>query len=233
MKGSTFEVATASGAGRRSLIFVIDGPSEKLWSVLPLVYPRQMEGYVQANPAREDRGKVDPADPNLGSYTTLEHDFRDRILAFLLRRCGDPILAEELAQDTFLRAWKSIETLSNHPSAEGWLIATAKNLLSDHVRAQYALKRGGTTPRGRVDSSDVTVSSQPIGDSVEDAIVIKGALANIESQYREVIELCVISGYTTKAAAEILGIPQGTVKSRMFYGLKSLAGALKLVGYMP
>lgn len=233
MKGKAVGFATSAEVGGHALISVKDRVCEKSWPVFSRVYPRQMEGYSQTNPAREDRGRVGPEDPNLGSYATLEHDFRDRIFSLLIRRCGDPILAEELVQDTFLRAWKSIETLSSHPSPEGWLVSTAKNLLSDYVRAQYALKRGGVTSRGRLDSSDFAESSLPIGDSIEDAIVIKDALDSIESQYREVINLCIVSGHTTKAAAKILGIPQGTVKSRMFYGLKSLAGALKTVGYMP
>lgn len=233
VKGKTVGLATSAEAGGHALISVNDGVCEKSWPVFWRVYPRQMEGYSQTNPAKEDHGRVAPGDLNLGSYATLEHDFRDRIFAFLIRRCGDPILAEELAQDTFLRAWKSIETLSSHPSPEGWLVSTAKNLLSDHVRAQYALKRGGVASHGRMDNSDLAKSSLPIGDSIEDAIVIKGALDSIESQYREVINLCIISGHTTKAAAQILGIPQGTVKSRMFYGLKSLARVLKTVGYMP
>lgn len=129
------------------------------------------------------------------------------LLLRLRRRCADDGLAEEVLQDTFMSVWRSAARFTAG-SAGGWLWTLASRRLVDAVR------RADRAPAEVPQELERTVAGP------EDLLcdVAHGdlgtALARLSPELRQVMQATVLDGLSTKEAAVVLGIPQGTVKTR-------------------
>ncbi|MFI0163824.1 RNA polymerase sigma factor [Streptomyces sp. NPDC017095] len=137
--------------------------------------------------------------------------------ARLTRRCPDPELVREVLQDTFVTVWRSA---AGHRGQEagGWLWTIAARRLVDARRAQERAARGAEPlpepgAAGRWE--------QAAAPSAEDRVLagleygdVGTALDRISPELREVLRATVVDGLSTREAARLLGIPEGTVKSR-------------------
>src|SRR5437763_1632427 len=127
---------------------------------------------------------------------------------------GDRQRAEDLVQETIVRAWRHPEALADRP-ARPWLFAVARNLAVDSYRARQA--RPPETGQAALellpsdDDADRTLESWAVAD----------ALASLRPDHRRVIVETYYRGCSVAEAAATLGIPAGTVKSRTFYALKA------------
>src|ERR1700747_2359487 len=136
---------------------------------------------------------------------------------------GDRQRAEDLVQETIVRAWRHPEALADRP-ARPWLFAVARNLAVDSYRARQA--RPPETGQAALellpsdDDADRTLESWAGAD----------ALASLRPDHRRVIVETYYRGCSVAEAAATLGIPAGTVKSRTFYALKALKLALQARG---
>ena len=139
---------------------------------------------------------------------------------------GDRQRAEDLVQETIVRAWRHPEALADRP-ARPWLFAVARNLAVDSYRARQA--RPPETGQAALellpadDDADRTLESWAVAD----------ALASLRPDHRRVIVETYYRGCSVADAAATLGIPAGTVKSRTFYALKALKLALQERGLAP
>ena len=153
------------------------------------------------------------------------------VYSHCFRRLGSWSLAEEMTAATFLTAWRRRATA---PPASGdvlpWLLAIANNMLRNTRRAQRrhaaALARMGE-PEAASDPAEAVAARVDAERQLAAALPALGALPARE---RAVIELCVGSGLTTAQAAAALGIPAGTVKSRLSRGLSRLRQQLSQPG---
>ena len=129
--------------------------------------------------------------------------------------CRDRHVAEELAQETFMRAWKSLENLHDEAAAKSWLFTIVRR---ENAR-QYERKRLDT-----VDDPDFDrVEAQAPGyDTSTEAFVLRRALEQLPEEYREPLVLQVIGGYSTEEIADQLGIKAGAVMTRLFRARKKL-----------
>ena len=152
-----------------------------------------------------------------GSFNELERFHRASIQSYVLKRTGNLYLSEEIVQETFVRAWSSRETLRRHENPKAWLLTVAKNLIADHYR---------DSSRSARRASEIGLLTLPQGgDSAfgyESSEHLEEILKLLSEDHRNVLMYCVIEGYSTQEASEILKIPSGTVKSRLFYALKDL-----------
>jgi RNA polymerase sigma-70 factor (ECF subfamily) len=131
------------------------------------------------------------------------------LLLRLGRRCGDSGMVEEVVQDTFVVVWRSGRRYSGRGDVAAWLWGIAIRRLMDHLRRRRDLP---PLPRDR---SEVVVSAEDqvlLGVEHGD---LAGALTRLAPELRAVVQATVLDGLTTKEAAHLLGIPTGTVKSRM------------------
>jgi RNA polymerase sigma-70 factor, ECF subfamily len=144
------------------------------------------------------------------------------LLAYALRLCGgDRAQAEDLVQETLVRAWRHLDRLD--PSAapvRPWLFTVAHHLAVDAHRARRA------RPSEVGDALLETVPDLDRVDSSLDRIIIVDALQSLSPEHRAVIVETYYRGRSVAEAAEALGIPPGTVKSRCYYALRALKLAL-------
>ncbi len=124
------------------------------------------------------------------------------VSAYARALCRDTWQAEEATQETFLRAWKYLDSYSNKGSFEGWLLRICRNCITD-LAAREA-RHGGAT------SELIDVGVEP--DQVSE---LHELLRRLPLAQREVLVLCRFLGYDYDAAATILDVPIGTVRSRL------------------
>jgi RNA polymerase sigma-70 factor, ECF subfamily len=139
---------------------------------------------------------------------------------------GDRQRAEDLVQETIVRAWRHPAALADRP-ARPWLFAVARNLAVDAHRARQSRPH---------EVSQAMLETLPVADDADrtlDSWAIAEALASLRPDHRKVIVETYYRGHTVAEAATSLGIPAGTVKSRTYYALKALKLALQERGLAP
>jgi RNA polymerase sigma-70 factor, ECF subfamily len=162
---------------------------------------------------------------------TRERDVREAYAAhsgelygFAVRSLGDSGLAEEAVQETFLRAWKAGERYDPEiGSLRTWLFAILRNVVIDMGRARASRPRVG--PEHGI---------EPSVEPLEQALVawqVEEAMRRIGDDHRQVLLETHFRARPYAEVAEELGVPEGTIKSRVYYGLKALRVALEEIGY--
>ncbi len=158
-------------------------------------------------------------DPDADRMGVLYAEHAAAILRYALRLTGDRARAEDVVQETLLRAWQHPEvTDENERSARAWLFTVARHLIIDERRSAWFRNESG--------SLDVERSYDRAGpdeiDSAVDRLLLGGALARLSPAHRHVIRRSYYQGWTTAQIAAELDIAEGTVKSRLHYALRAL-----------
>jgi RNA polymerase sigma-70 factor (ECF subfamily) len=144
------------------------------------------------------------------------------LLAYAMRLTdGDRARAEDIVQETLVRAWRHLDRLDERAGpVRPWLFTVAQRLAIDAHRARLARPpEVGAAP----------LVNMPGLDELENAlnrIVIVDALDSLSREHRAVIVETYYRGRSVAEAARVLGVPEGTVKSRCYYALRALKLAL-------
>ncbi len=139
---------------------------------------------------------------------------------------GDRQRAEDIVQETLLRAWQHPEAIAGRP-ARPWLFAVARNLAIDSYRARKARPH---------EVGEAALGAQTVPDDAERALeswAVADALTALRPEHRRVLLETYYRGKSVAEAAAALGVPAGTVKSRTFYALRALRLALEERGLAP
>ncbi|MCP9488225.1 MAG: sigma-70 family RNA polymerase sigma factor [Gaiellaceae bacterium MAG52_C11] len=169
----------------------------------------------------------------MAASATVDADLRQlydthagELFAFAVRSLGERGAAEDLVQEVFLRAWLRAETYRPElGSVRGWLFAIARNLAIDAARARSA------RPRLAEDAAEETGAFDRELERVEQRIVLAEALGRLTADHRRALLEVAVRERTVSEAAALLGVPEGTIKSRLFYALKALRLALEELGF--
>jgi RNA polymerase sigma-70 factor (ECF subfamily) len=145
------------------------------------------------------------------------------LYGFALRSLEDSGLAEEAVQDTFLRAWRAGDRFDPEiGSLRTWLFAILRNVVIDLGRARSTrpVVTGDVPEQGHEPFEDMLLTWQ-----------VEEALRRIGDQHRRVLVETYLRGRPYAEVATELGVPEGTIKSRVYYGLRALRNALEEMGY--
>jgi RNA polymerase sigma-70 factor, ECF subfamily len=150
-----------------------------------------------------------------------------RIYRFVLRLVRDQWKAEDLISEVFLDVWRQADRFEGRSTVSTWLLAIAR------FKALSALRR---KPEEALDE-DAALEIQDLADNPEVTLekkdrsaVIRKCLMELSAEHREIIDLVYYHEKSVEEAAKIAGIPENTVKTRMFYARKKLAEMLKAAG---
>ncbi|HVD22112.1 MAG TPA: sigma-70 family RNA polymerase sigma factor [Lapillicoccus sp.] len=148
------------------------------------------------------------------------------LLAYATRLTGDRAAAEDIVQETLVRAWKHSDTLVNGKgSVRGWLLTVARNLVTDRARSRAARPTEVAPPADAALNDPHT--GQDVATEVVDRMVVVDAMDTLSHEHRCVIRELYFHGRSVSEAAVALGVPPGTVKSRSFYALRAMREALE------
>jgi RNA polymerase sigma-70 factor, ECF subfamily len=145
------------------------------------------------------------------------------LLRYLIRFAGERHAAEDMLQETMLRAWRHRDSLPwDDNGVRGWLFTVARNVAIDADR----MRRVRPAEVALTDLNDTAAVADSTPDSALAAQEMARAFAKLSKMQREVIRHLYFRGDTIEEVATRLGIPAGTVKSRAHYGVQALRAAV-------
>jgi RNA polymerase sigma-70 factor, ECF subfamily len=149
--------------------------------------------------------------------------YRSDVFRFALWLAGDGTIAEDVVQETFMRAWRAIDSLADPDAARPWLLAIARR---EHARL-YERKRHAT-----VALDDLIATEDPALASVpsEDHSDVGAAISSLDPHYREPLVLQALMGYSIDEIATHLGLTRSAVLSRLHRARQKLRQAIGTAG---
>jgi RNA polymerase sigma-70 factor, ECF subfamily len=180
--------------------------------------PGSAEGKAAVGRGRRPAAGTVPVATDDAIVTELYRQYRGQLLSFVLRlTAGDRQHAEDVVQETMVRAWRRAGQLAlTEQSPMPWLATVARRIVIDERRRRRARP---------AEVGDDMLDKAPATDETEDLlrrVAVADALQALSAAHREVLSETILRGRTVNEAAEILGIPAGTVKSRVYYALRAL-----------
>jgi RNA polymerase sigma-70 factor (ECF subfamily) len=167
------------------------------------------------------------------AFEELVRRHRTPVFSFLLRLTGDRGRAEDLCQETFLRVVRASAEWQPRALFRTWLYAVARNQATDDARRR-AFRR--TEPLDGPGRTEEPADDPPPDHAAEGALLrpkLEAALAALPPEQREVFLLREHAGLRFPEIAEVTGVPENTVKSRMRYALEALRARLEALGVGP
>lgn len=178
---------------------------------------------AQAQRAREVELLLAVASGDTAALRELYKGFERPLYSLAMRWLGDPDLAEELVQEVTIRIWKRAKSFDPDRGApSSWIFGTARNVASDLANA--AAKRPVPVEEIREEHSPWDEEASWTSWQVDQA------LKTLPLEQRRVVEMAFVLQMTQSEIAETLNIPLGTVKTRLYAGLKKARTALGEVG---
>ena len=146
---------------------------------------------------------------------------------YAVRLTGDRARAEDVVQETLLRAWQHPEvTEDGERSARAWLFTVARNMIIDERRSPRFRKAYGS-----LEFVEAPENAGPHeAKAALDRLLLGDAMAQLSQEHRAVIRRSYYLGWTTTQIAEDLQIAEGTVKSRLHYAVRALRLTLQEMG---
>ena len=151
---------------------------------------------------------------------------------FLSQTLGDSQLSDDLAQDTFIKAYTNIRSFKGLASFQTWLMRIAYNVFYDHVRKEK-VKVNSDKFSSDVSSVECVAAANSSLSTLHSSLKMDlyAALALLKPDERTCITLQLIDGYDIAGIAKITGLKEGTVKSHLSRGKEKLATYLRQNGY--
>ncbi|QQQ80711.1 sigma-70 family RNA polymerase sigma factor [Saccharothrix sp. 6-C] len=163
-------------------------------------------------------------DSHIALLRSLHDEHAPALWRYVRRLTGDDELSRDVVQEALLRAWRNPKVLEQGATAaRAWLYTVARNVVIDErrsARARWEIGSERLPERARNDHSD----------SALDAWLVADVLTQLTPEHRAVIVRAYYMGQSVAELAVVLDLPEGTVKSRLHYGLRALRVALEEKG---
>jgi RNA polymerase sigma-70 factor (ECF subfamily) len=163
---------------------------------------------------RAARGEVD-------AFEEIYRENAGRVYLLCLRMCGDPSLAEELAQEAFIRAWQKLGSFRGDSAFSTWLHRVTVNVVLGDRRST-ARREARVKPAGDELPDDLSASEPSPGQALD----LERSIAALPEGARAVFVLHDVEGYRHKEIARLIGVAEGTSKAQLHRARKLLRKAL-------
>jgi RNA polymerase sigma-70 factor, ECF subfamily len=173
------------------------------------------------------------------AFRELVMRFERPVYSLIVRMVQDPATAEELAQEVFVKAWRSLHTYDPSRKLSSWLFKIAHNSTIDHLRKHAPETVSLEAPpeedgRGGLAAVLSDASSENPAAAAERrdmARSLERAISRLRPEYREAVVLFYIEGASYQEICEATGLPLGTVKTNLHRARKELAEAMSALGW--
>jgi RNA polymerase sigma-70 factor (ECF subfamily) len=166
--------------------------------------------------------------PDEELMTALYTEHYAVLLSFISRYVRDRHKAEDLVQETLLRAWRHIDHLDPEPGrTRSYLLTIARNVVTNAWRAEQR--------RPHLVADEGAVAAVPSADNVDQLVegwLVAEALERLSADHRAVVQAMYYEGQSVADAARQLSVPEGTVKSRAYYAVRALRQAFEEMGVL-
>jgi RNA polymerase sigma-70 factor (ECF subfamily) len=168
----------------------------------------------ERNENQDQRVNYDEMNKNRKYALLIEAHSQD-LYKYALWLCKDKAMAEDVMQEAFLRAWKSLDSLREAKAAKGWLFTIFRR---EHAR-QFERKQFQYKD---MESLDTIADAQMGYDDRPEAFALRNALARLPQEYREPLEMQVLGGFSCDEIATILEMSSSAVMTRLFRARKKM-----------
>jgi RNA polymerase sigma-70 factor (ECF subfamily) len=153
------------------------------------------------------------------SFERLVAPWREDLYRYVLWLCRDPDLADDVVQETMLRAYQSLNKLENESAVKPWLLTIARR---EHARV-YERKRLETRDIDSLSGAESFLIATEDDTDVND---MRAAIMRLDDDYREPLVLQVVMGLSTSEIADVMQLRQGAVLTRLHRARKKLMGQI-------
>jgi RNA polymerase sigma-70 factor, ECF subfamily len=150
-----------------------------------------------------------------------------KVYRFVLRLVGNPATAEDLISEVFLDVWRQAARFEARSAVSTWLLAIARFKTLSVLRKRPEAELDDEKAAAIEDTADDPEVTAQKKDKSE---ILRKCLQGLSPEHREIIDLVYYHEKSVEEVAEIVGIPEATVKTRMFYARKKLGELLKNSG---
>ena len=163
-----------------------------------------------------------------GAFAALYDRHASAAYGLAVRVTGDPVLAEDVVQDAFLSLWKQAARFDpDRGQVRSWLLTIVHHRAVDVVRRRTGRPERGL-PEGAEDFLAAPGRPEEIAETAMDAEAVREAVRQIPEDQRRTVEMAYFKGMTHVEIAEEMGVPLGTVKSRLRIGLEKMREMLRV-----
>ena len=152
---------------------------------------------------------------------------RTRVFRFIQRTVRNPGIAEDLVNQVFLDVWRSASQFEHRARVSTWLLSIARFKALTAMRQRRFEDIDQEDVRQIPDDAETPETSLDRSDT---SAILRACVAKLSPAHREIINLVYYHEKSVEEVGQIIGIPQSTVKTRMFYARKQLAELLKGAG---
>jgi RNA polymerase sigma-70 factor, ECF subfamily len=170
-------------------------------------------------------GKIATGDRTAMHVLYSRHNVR--VYRFVLRMVRDTTVAEDLVSQVFLDVWRTAAQFEGRSQVSTWLLSIARFKALTALRQR---KHEDIEQEEVLDIVDEADTPEAALDRATTSQILRACVAKLSPAHREIINLVYYHEKSVEEAGEIIGIPQSTVKTRMFYARKQLAELLKCAG---
>jgi RNA polymerase sigma-70 factor (ECF subfamily) len=185
------------------------------------------QGIITAQATSDEMllGRI--ADGDRTAMHTLYSRHNVRVYRFVLRSLRDATTAEDIVSQVFLDVWRTAGQFEGRSQVSTWLLSIARFKALTALRQRRHEDIDQENVREIADDADTPEASL---DRSNVNAILRACIAKLSPAHREIIHLVYYHEKSIEQAGEIIGIPQSTVKTRMFYARKQLAELLKGAG---
>ncbi len=151
-----------------------------------------------------------------------------RVYRFVARQTGSESMADDIANEVFLELWRQAPKFEGRSEVSTWLLGIARFKALSTLRKRREAPLDEEAAASIADEAD---TPEVVAMKEDKAAALRRCVDALPDEHRPVIDLAYYHGKAISEIAEILSVPEATVKTRMFYARKKLGEALKAAGY--
>ena len=185
------------------------------------------EGIIAAQATSDEMLLESIADGSRNAMHILYCRHNVRIYRFILRMIRDASIAEDLTSQVFLDVWRTASHFEGRSQVSTWLLSIARFKALTAMRQRRHEDIDQDEMLEIADDADTPETSL---DRSNTSAILRACVAKLSPAHREIINLVYYHEMSVEEAGRIIGIPQSTVKTRMFYARKQLADLLRVAG---